>query len=442
MTRHFLAWAALFCSAAVSAEAASPLAIEVGESRGLSADAAIRRVVVEREGIVSTSAPSSRQIRITGVSPGQTGLTVETARGRQAYEVEVRPSGAAAARAITEALRADPELGEITAEPGLDGPVLTGTVPNLAAQIRAGELANTLTEAEIKNLAEVQGRQVVAVDVRFVAVSDTTLKALGFNFGRFGQGFEWALVGPNNLTDFEMGGNGLSITAAEPLRNAFNLLLQDRNDGVLGVLSALSEAGLSHVLAQPTLLVRSGESAEFLAGGDVPVPVPQAGGGATAITVEYRPYGVRLAVEPYVLSEDRIFLKIAPEVSELDYANGVTLQGFNIPGFRRRSANTTVELGNGQSFVIAGLTYASGDNREQRLPGLGDLPVIGTLFKRAQHSREKLELIIVATPRLVSPMNSEELADLGDPPPAPSLAETLLNLDTVESRAARVGLSR
>src|SRR5690606_1737567 len=105
---------------------------------------------------------------------------------------------------------------------------------------------------------------------------------LGFNFGRFGQGFECALVGPNNLTDFAMGGNGLSITAAEPLRNAFNLLLQDRNDGVLGVLSALSEAGLSHVLAQPTLLVRSGESAEFLAGGDVPVPVPQAGGGATA----------------------------------------------------------------------------------------------------------------------------------------------------------------
>src|SRR5690606_4490112 len=112
------------------------------------------------------------------------------------------------------------------------------------------------------------------------------------------------------------------------------------------------------VLAQPTLLARSGEQAEFLAGGDVPVPVPvpQVGGNSGAITIEYRQYGVRLSVEPYVLNNRRIALKLAPEVSELDYGNGVSLQGFRVPGFRRRSANTTVELGDGESFVIAGLS--------------------------------------------------------------------------------------
>jgi len=434
-----LAAAAVFSA---SLAQAAPVSLGVGETLELPADGALRQVVVSKEGVVSAAAPSDRRLRLTATAPGRTDVTLVTSAGRRTYEVEVTPVGAAAATALTTRLQAEAGLAGVSAEPAPSGLVVTGTARDLAAQGRAGDLARAAHGAETTNLVGVAAEQVVAVDVRFVAVSDTTLKALGFNFGRFGQGFEWAVVGPNSLQDFSFGRDGLSIDTTEPLQNAFNILLNDRKDGVLGMLSALSDAGLSQVLAQPTLLVRSGEQAEFLAGGDVPVPVPQAGGGGTTITVDYRPYGVRLAVEPYVLSQDRIVLKLAPEVSELDYANGVLLQGFNIPGFRRRSASTTVELGDGQSLVIAGLTYATTNSREQRIPGIGHLPVIGTLFKRAQNSQEKLELIIVATPRLVAPLEAGALADVGAAPTSPSFTDTLLNIDTVERRAARVGLSR
>lgn len=431
---------------------AAPLRLEVGESKTLGETQAIRQVLIGEAGIVTTKAPDSRRLTLTGDRPGLTAVTLVTGAGRTTYEVQVLESGARLAADLKRQMAAYPGLSDVSVEKKGEAFVLSGVVADTDSHTRAITLAKTITGGDVTDLIQITGRQMVAVDVRFVAISDTTLKALGFNFAKLGQGFEYGLFAPTTLGSFETGDatrpgdrtGPLNITATEPLSNAFNLLLNDRKNGALAVISALSDAGLSQVLAQPTLMARSGEPAEFLAGGEVPIPVPQAGTASGAITIEYRQYGVKLSVEPYVMSDNRIVLKLAPEVSELDYTNRVQIQGFNIPGFRRRSASTTVELGDGQSFIIAGLTFASSAQNESKTPLLGDLPVLGTFFKTAQNSREKLELVIVATPRLVSPMSAKEAEALvpDTPPPAPKFTDLILNSNSAESRAARFGLSR
>jgi pilus assembly protein CpaC len=428
-----------------TAALAAPMELEVGESRTLGEPTAIKQVLIGTAGVVTTKAPDSRRLTLTGDRPGLTAVTLVTGGGRDTYEVRVLEAGTRMAQDVKRQMGAYPGLQDVVVEKKGEAFVLSGVVADTDSHTRAITLAKTITGADVTDLIQITGRQMVAVDVRFVAISDTTLKALGFNFSKLGQGFEYGLFAPTTLNTFSGGGgNPLNITATEPLSNAFNLLLNDRKNGALAVISALSDAGLSQVIAQPTLMARSGEKAEFLAGGEVPIPVPQGGTASGAITIEYREYGVKLSVEPFVMSDNRIVLKLAPEVSELDYTNRVSIQGFNIPGFRRRSASTTVELGDGQSFVIAGLTFASSSQNESKVPGLGNLPVLGTFFKTAQNSREKLELIIIATPRLISPMSAKEAAALTPEmaPPGPSFTDIILNTNSAESRAARFGLSR
>ncbi|AYJ87927.1 pilus assembly protein CpaC [Sphingomonas paeninsulae] len=360
------------------------------------------------------------------------------------YAIRVNAAGSGDVDELRRRLGSQPDLEGVHVDRRDGKFIVSGSVPDLAAHVRGVALATALGGKDVTDLIEVAGNQMVAVDVRFVAVSDTTLKSLGLNFSKLSGGFQWALVSPNSLTSSSFSAaSGLQVAAGPPLQNAFNLFLAGRGSGILGTLSALSDAGLSQVLAQPTLLARSGEKAEFLAGGEVPIPVPQAGSAAGAITIEYRQYGVRLSVEPYVLSNKRIVLKLAPEVSELDYTNRITIQGFNIPGFRRRSANTTVELGDGESFVIAGLNYSNGTTNESKVPLFGDIPILGTLFRRTERSLEKLELIIVATPRLVTPLKEEEVKQmLPTSIASPALSETIMNKNSTERRAAAFGLSR
>jgi len=436
------AFAAL-CVAA-PATAATSVELEVGATETLSAPGTIRQVIVDIPGIVGATLQGARRIELRGVKPGRATVTLVSDGGRTDYAVEVVEAGSIQAAELARRLAEQPGAEALRVDHRAGAFVLSGALPDLATHDRILSLANALTGDKVTDLTRVAGNQMVAVDVRFVAVSDTTLKSLGFNFAKLSGGFQSALVGPSTVNTFNFDSTGLKVDASPPLQNAFNLFLASRGKGLLGVLSALSETGLSQVLAQPTLLARSGEQAEFLAGGEVPIPVPQGGGnGSGAITIEYRQYGVRLSVEPYVLSNRRIALKLAPEVSELDYANRIAIQGFSIPAFRRRSANTTVELGDGESFVIAGLSYANSTNNVSKVPMFGDIPILGSLFRRTEQGREKLELIIVATPRLVNPLTEAEVAAMmPGTPPAPNLAESVLHPGVAEKRAASFGLSR
>lgn len=418
--------------------------VEVGASRTLTARGPIHQVVVDVPGVIDAELQGSRRLTVRGIKPGRATVTLVSSAGPSSHAIEVVEAGTIEAAEFRRRLSEERGADAVRVERKGGQFILTGQVGDLATHSRIVSLGRSLGGDKVVDQLQVVGNQMVAVDVRFVAVSDTTLKSLGFNFSKLAGGFQSALIGPNSLTGFEMNTTGgLQIGSTAPLQNAFNLFLASRGRGLLGVISALSDTGLSQVLAQPTLLARSGEQAEFLAGGDVPVPVPQAGGNVGTITVEYRQYGVRLSVEPYVLSNGRIALKLAPEVSELDYANGVSLQGFRVPGFRRRSANTTVELGDGESFVIAGLSYATSNLQDSKVPLFGDIPILGSLFKRTQDSREKLELIIVATPRLVNPMSEAAVRAIVPPPPgAPDLARSIVDPGSAEKRAASFGLSR
>lgn len=434
---------AVAVAASAAPAAAAAVRLEAGGSTTLASRDPIDQVLIDVADVVRTEVVGPREIKVVGVQPGLTTITLVGGRTRSTYAVTVVEAGTAGAADLKRRLQEHADLAMLTVEQRDGKVVLSGSVPDMAAHARAVAIATAFGGKDITDAILVDGTPMVAVDIRFVAVSDTTLKSLGFNFSKLAGGFQAALVGPATLASYSFNSGGLNVTANPPLQNAFNLFLGDRSAGVLGVISALSDAGLSQILAQPTLLARSGERAEFLAGGEIPIPVPQAGSAAGAITIEYRQYGVRLSVEPYVMSGGRIVLKLAPEVSELDYANKVTIQGFSIPAFRRRSANTTVELGDGESFVIAGLTYSTGSLSESKVPLLGDVPLLGTLFRRTERSLEKLELVIVATPHLVTPLKESTVqAMLPTAIAPPSLGETIRNRNPLERRAALFGLSR
>lgn len=431
---------------------AEELRLGVGAQRVLNLPAPITRIVVGQGGIIDATALNEDQLQITGLQSGQTTLAVFTAQSDQGISYDVTVGGAAVALP-TIPDRGDPAR-QIRGQPGLQGVrvsrdgdnlVLSGTVPDLDAHARASGIARAYGGGNVVDLTRVTGNQMVAVDIQFAAVSATTLRALGFNFAALGgSDFQGALVGPNSLQSFEFNPR-LSLEASAPLANAFNLFLGDSRNGIFGVLSALSQAGLTQLLAQPTLLVRSGEEASFLAGGEIPIPVPQGGASIGTTTIEYHEYGVRLSIAPVVLSDKRIVLKVAPEVSELDYANALTIQGFNVPAFRRRSTSTTVELGNGQSFVLAGLMYSNSSVNESKFPWLGDIPIIGALFKSTNNQQERQELIIVATPRLVRPLAPNQIPPLPGVDTRkynPSVGDMILNVDQVQDQLAPYGLMR
>ena len=177
----------------------------------------------------------------------------------------------------------------------------------------------------------------------------------------------------------------------------------------LDILSALDLAetqGLVTTLSQPNLTALSGETAEFLAGGEFPIPLSQ---GLGTTTIEYKNYGVSLAYTPTVLSNGRISIRVRPEVSELSSQGAITIEGFRVPGLITRRAETTVELGSGQSFMIAGLLSNSSQNQIEKAPGLGDIPVLGNLFRSTDYRKGETELVIVVTPYLVKPVNANDI---------------------------------
>jgi pilus assembly protein CpaC len=171
-----------------------------------------------------------------------------------------------------------------------------------------------------------------------------------------------------------------------------------------GFVDALQEDGLIKVLAEPTLITLSGQSANFLAGGEFPVPVPQ---GLGTAAIEYKPFGVGLVFTPTVLSENKISIQVSPEVSEIDFTTAIQLGGFVIPGIRTRRASTTIELGDGQSFAIAGLLRESVRTINSKFPLLGSIPILGALFQSKSFQKEESELIIIVTPHLVKPLDLE-----------------------------------
>lgn len=222
----------------------------------------------------------------------------------------------------------------------------------------------------------------VQVDIRFVELSRSRLRELGVELNRLTSNF--------------------GVTTAAALNNPFSIFLQKSNGKLSAAIDMLEQTGYAYTLSQPSLTAMSGQSATFLAGGEVPIPVPSGTDGT--VTIEYKEFGVRLSVTPTVLSRSQVSLKVAPEVSELDFANAVTVNGSTVPALRVRRTDTTVSLGDGESFVISGLVSRTMRDNVSKFPGLGDIPVLGAFFRSTSFASEDSELLMIVTPHLVSPI--------------------------------------
>jgi pilus assembly protein CpaC len=433
-----------FLIAALPASAmAQDLTIPMGGQQVVSVEGEIARLAVGDPQIADVKMVSARELRVLGAKTGTTDLLVWR-RGEKKPDTFHVAIGADVA-GLKAAFAADPDLASLHIDDSGKSVVLTGRVVSNAAHDRALTLAHAELGKDVTDLTTIGQSQMVAVEVRFAAVSSTALKALGVNLQRLGNnGFQFASANPNTVTDFSFLNSNLNVTSSLPLAQAFNLLMAWPGSDFMGVVSALNQANLAQLLAKPTLLVRSGESASFLAGGQIPIPVPQAGSLTNAITIDYKKFGVQLKLKATVLDGNRIVINVNPEVSELDPTNAVQISGFSVPAIKTRSTDTTIELGDGQSFVLAGLMYSSDTNIESKVPGIGDLPVVGTFFKQSQHSRERQELIIIATPHLVAPMKPGEMPPLPgqDISYNPGLADTLLNTKQLDQAAIEYGLMK
>ncbi|MFM0044255.1 type II and III secretion system protein family protein [Paraburkholderia sediminicola] len=252
----------------------------------------------------------------------------------------------------------------------------------------------------IYDTSTVNMRSVVQVDVRVVEFSRSVLKQVGLNILKQNNGFTFGSFSPSALTS-ATGGSSPSFNSIAPISSAFNLVFNSATHGLFADLSLMESNNLARVLAEPTLVALSGQSASFLAGGEIPVPIPQ---GLGTTSIEYKPYGVGLTLTPTVLSPQRIALKVAPEASQLDFSNAVTISGVSVPAITTRRADTTVELGDGESFVIGGLIDRETISNVAKVPLLGDLPIIGAFFKQMNYQQNDKELVIIVTPHLVAPL--------------------------------------
>lgn len=244
----------------------------------------------------------------------------------------------------------------------------------------------------------------VQTDIRFVEVNRSKLKDVGISL--FGQRGSFLFGSPNaNLGSVGIGGVTTPAGSLPLGGNGFNIAWGGGSKEVIGVLNALENSNFAYTLASPSLVALSGQSASFLAGGEFPVPVPSTG--SDSVSIEYKEFGIRLTLSPTVVSHDRILLKVAPEVSELNFNTGVSIMGTTVPSLTVRRTDTTVSLADGESFVISGLMSASNYGNVDKLPGLGDIPILGSFFRSSRIERKESELLMIVTPHLVQPLAAD-----------------------------------
>jgi pilus assembly protein CpaC len=326
---------------------------------------------------------------------------------------------------LRQALRAVAPDADIDAISVDDSLILTGVVqtPVEAENIRAVAVRFAPQPGALINQIRVIAPNQVNLRVRVAEVSKETLKQFGINWETITRLGSNVLFGVGFGRDFISG----SVIPRAGELNTLALGYRNGSQDINAAIDALATEGLITVLAEPNLTALSGETASFLAGGEFPIPIAQAGSNNTSsISVEFKTFGVGLAFTPNLLDAGRINLRVRPEVSQLSTAGAVQLSGFTIPALTTRRAETTVELGSGQSFVIAGLLQNNTTQDISKVPLLGDLPVLGALFKSDRFRRNESELVIIVTPYIVRPISANRIAAPTDGYVAPSDVERIL----------------
>jgi pilus assembly protein CpaC len=381
-------------------EATEKINLVLGKSVVLRSSKPVTRISEPTPEIASAIALSPFEIYLTGKGAGTTSLILWQDSGAPTiYDVEVVYDVSTLKQKLHEVLPHERDLRVIATH---DSITLAGRISSTTNLSQALAMADAFApEGKVKNLLEVGGVHQVMLVVRIAEMSRTLIRKLGINFSwQSGQEFAVSMLG--GLTRLAPPGQGeLAGLFVSPAVNAV-FRFQSGSATWTGLVDALKGEGLIKILAEPTLISQSGQSADFLAGGEYPIPVPQ---GLGTVAIEYRSFGVGLTFTPIVLSENRINIEVAPVVSELDFSAAIQIEGFSIPALRTRRASTMVELADGQSFAIAGLLQDSARDTLSKYPGLGDIPILGALFRSRDFQKSETELIIIVTPHLVKPLD-------------------------------------
>lgn len=381
----------------------SVLGVPMNRAVVVESDVPFAELSIANPTIADISSLSDRTIYVLGKAPGATTLTLLDGAGRLITNVEVRV--APDISEFKERLRQILPNEKIEVRTANDGIVLSGTVSGAQHLQRALDLAERYAPDRVSNLMTVGGIQQVMLKVRFAEMQRNVSKALSSSLavtGSNGFGETNTLIGSLSAI-----ANGDTVPYREGTLGALGFTFDIGSLEVSMLLEALEQKGVVRTLAEPNLTALSGQEAKFLAGGEYPVPVAQDNG---AVTIEFKPFGVQLNFIPRVVADDIINLEIEAAVSAVDNTNAYEDGTFTIAAFTKRETQTTVELRDGESFAVAGLLQDDFQDQVGQIPWLGDVPVLGTLFRSSEYQRNQSELVIIVTAHLVTPTRGEALA--------------------------------
>jgi pilus assembly protein CpaC len=380
-------------------EAPTDIDLLVGRSTVLNVGSAIARVSLTVPDIADALVTAPTQLLIHGKTPGTISLFVWDRGGAiKTYEVKVRRDLSALIAQFKQLFPGE----TITVLGSGKDVVVSGTVTSKYVIEKAAEVAGGYVEKKenVVNLLKQQegvASNQVMLRVRFAEVSRNALQELGASFIAEARSGKW--FGRSTTQEFaapERDSDGKLVFS-----DFLNLFLFNTKAGLGGVVRALQSKGLFESLAEPNLIATNGKEASFLAGGEFPIPVVQSGGSGNSISVVFKEFGIRLSFTPTVLGGDLVNLKVKPEVSALDFANAVTVSGFRIPALTTRKTETEVELRDGQTFAIAGLMNNTVTSTMSKIPGIGDIPILGLLFRSKAHQKSQTELVVMITPTII-----------------------------------------
>ena len=403
-------------------QSGNELFVTVGKSVVVDSALPIERISVGFGDIAEATAVSPREVLINGKAPGETSLIIwQRGGGKQFFDISVRPS-----RFVTNS-RLDGLRRELAKElPGQNLNVsiendivfLRGTVKDITSSDRAFAIASTV--GKVANLLYVNApspETQILLKVRFASVDRSLSNQLGMNIFSLGATNTLGSTSTGqfspppgmNFQGFSTKGNLNTPATVQnyTLSNALNLFFFRPDLDLGATIQALEVKGILQVLAEPNVLAESGKQASFLAGGEFPFPTVQGIGGGVgtgAVTIQFKQFGIRLNFIPTLMPSGTIHLQVAPEVSALDFTNGLSIQGFNVPALTVRRVNTDVDLSEGQSFAIGGLLDNRVSETFEKIPFIGDVPIIGKFFQSRVRDKQNTELLVIVTPEIVKPI--------------------------------------
>jgi pilus assembly protein CpaC len=427
----------------VFADEASAVKLLVGRSTIVDVGSAIARVSLTSADVADAVVTSSNQLLVNGKTPGTISMYVwERTGGLHRYEVVVQRDLAILNDQIKRLFPGE----SIDAQSSGKGIILSGLVSNKEISDKASIVAGGYVDKadEVVNMLRIQestASNQVLLRVRFAEVTRSAVTELGATLFTGATGYKDVLARTTTTTPAPVFDNSDPGKPKLVFSDFLNLFLFDSKHQLGTAIQALMTKGQFQMLAEPNVVAESGKDASFLAGGEFPVPVAQGSGANLAISVTYKEFGVRLNFTP-VIHGDRVHLKVRPEVSTLDFANGVLLNGFRIPALSTRRTETEVDLLDGQTFAIAGLINNSMNSTLQKIPGIGDIPILGLLFKSKAANKDQTELVVMITPQILprqSPGVTSSLPSTPEPFLEPVPAKKLVDPLPPAFTPARVG---